>query len=141
MKITNLSVGGASSEIGKTVLEYRLFSDAVKALMPHVVIWAHAANDAQEANKDMVFYEHMPGFIRAAHNLRLCDDDLPLVVLLEEFYGSMNYDSMNEIAGMLYKLSAWYGLMGISHANVIRHKLFANFNKPDFIVNVTGGRW
>ena len=142
VKVTNLSTGGASSEIGKVVLEYQLFSEEVKKESPHVVIWAHAPNDAQEANKDAVFYQHMPGFVHSARNLRMCDDELPLIVMLEDFYGGLiAYDSVNKINGFIYKVSSWFGLMSVSHANVIKHSVYANFDNSSFMERAIGGGW
>ena len=45
VKVSNLASGGASSEVGKVVMEYRLFSEEVKKSLPHVVIWAQSPND------------------------------------------------------------------------------------------------
>ena len=40
VKISNLAVGGANSEVGKTLLEYQLFDDSIREQLPHIVIWA-----------------------------------------------------------------------------------------------------
>lgn len=86
IKVSNLATGGASTEVGKVVMEYRLFTEEMKKSLPHVVIWAHAPNDSQEADKETVEYVHIPAFVHAARNLHLCDNELPLVVMLDDFY-------------------------------------------------------
>ncbi len=126
VKVSNLAVGGANSEIGKVLLEYQLFPDSFQ--LPDIVIWSHAANDAQEKDKARAYFESIPGFVNAAHNLRICDDHLPLVVMNEEFFGQHN-----DVSGAIYKASNWFGLMGISQRNVISHKIFANFDNDDYV--------
>ena len=133
VKVSNLAVGGANSEIGKTLLEYHLFPDGFK--QPDIVIWSHAANDAQEKDKKRVYLESIPGYVHAAHNLRMCDDNLPLVVMNEEFFVQDN-----EISGIIYKVSNWFSLMGISHRNVISHKTFANFHNDEYVNSIIGSK-
>lgn len=132
-KVSNIAVGGSNSEIGKTLLEYHLFPDAFE--LPDIVIWSHAANDAQEKDKERAFFESIPGYVNAAHNLRVCDSNLPLVVMNEEFFSQHN-----DISGMVYKASNWFGLMGISHRNVISHKTFANFHNDEYIKSIIGSK-
>jgi hypothetical protein len=129
VKVSNLAVGGSNSEVGKAVLEYHLFPDAFD--QPDIVIWSHAANDSQEKDKERAFFESIPGFVNAAHNLRICDDHLPLVVMNEEFFGQNN-----DISGAIYKASNWFGLMGISQRNVISHKTFAKFDNDDYVNSI-----
>ncbi|KAL7526921.1 hypothetical protein ACHAWF_001971 [Thalassiosira exigua] len=141
VKVSNLAGGGSSTEVGKVVLEYQLFTDEMKRNLPHAVIWAHAPNDAQEADKRAVEYTHLPGFVRAAFNLRRCDHDLPLVVMLDDFYGLGEYTSVDAISTMLFKVSSWYNLMGVSHSNVVRHKLYALFGNTTAITAILGSDW
>ncbi len=131
VKVSNLAVGGSNSEIGKTLLEYQLFPDSFEP--PDIVIWSHAANDAHEKDKARAYYESIPGFVMAAHNLRVCDDHLPLVVMNEEFFAVHN-----DVSGAIYKASNWFGLMGISQRNVISQKIFANFNNNDYVNRIIG---
>jgi len=138
VKVSNIAGGGASSEIGKIVLDYQLFPEGVKKESPHVVIWAHAPNDAGQPDRDRTFYEHLPGFVHAARNLDKCNDDLPMVVILEDFYGSGTYESVNQISGYLSELSSWYGLTSVNHANVIKHELWANLDIPYTVSHILG---
>mmetsp|Transcript_8044 Transcript_8044/g.16405 ORF Transcript_8044/g.16405 Transcript_8044/m.16405 type:complete len:584 (+) Transcript_8044:52-1803(+) len=139
VKVTNLATGGASTDVSNVVLEYHLIPEEVKNELPHIVIWAHAPNDAQAPDKGVILRKHIPEFIIAASNLRMCDDLLPLVVILEDFYGYENYETVNQLSGYLYELATWYGLMGINHANVIKHELWANLDKAHIISNILGG--
>lgn len=138
-RVTNLAVGGASTEVGKVVLEYHLFPEEAKENPPHVVVWAHAANDSQEADKRAVERDHLPGFVRAARDLRRCDEELPLVVLLDDFYGAENYADVNGVSKMLYAAASWYGLMAVSHSNVLRREVYANYGNLSRIAEVLGG--
>lgn len=129
--------------------------------------WAHAPNDSQEADKAAVEYQSIPAFVHAARSLRMCDEELPLVVMvslsllqcgkcydisvclqirisshqLEDFYGAKKYTDINEISTMVYKASSWYGLMGVSHLNMIKHDLFARFNNDTFVTGMTGSKY
>lgn len=141
VKVSNLATGGASTEVGKVVMEYRLFTEEMKKSLPHVVIWAHAPNDSQEADKAAVENIHMPEFVHAVRNLRLCDNELPLAVMLDDFYGADKYSSINDISTTMYKVSSWYDLMGISHSNVVKHKLYAHFGNSSVIKDMLGGDW
>eukprot|EP00985_Skeletonema_marinoi_P033458 scaffold41368_cov190-Skeletonema_marinoi.AAC.1 len=76
VKVSNLAVGGSNSEIGKALLEYHLFPDSFQ--QPDIVIWGHAVNDSYEKDKARAYFESIPGFVNAAHKLRICDDHLPL---------------------------------------------------------------
>jgi len=42
---------GASTEVGKVVMEYRLFTEEMKKSLPHVVIWALAPDDFKKLIK------------------------------------------------------------------------------------------
>ncbi|KAL7516099.1 hypothetical protein ACHAWX_001155 [Stephanocyclus meneghinianus] len=139
VSVTNLAAGGSSTEIGKVALEYHLFPSDIKDKMPHVVVWSHAANDAQEHDLESVYYQQFPQYIAAARNLRPCDDDLPLVVLFEDsFDTSFKYGPVNDMTGMIAKVASWFGLMTVSHANVVKHELWRNFNNESVVESIMG---
>jgi len=141
VKVTNIAAGGASSEIAKVVLEYQLMTEEVKKVQPHVVIWSHAPNDAQESDMNAIFYTHLPGFVNAARNLNLCDEQLPMVIMLEDFYGYEDYSRVNMLSGYLSKLSSWYGLMNVNQANVINHELWSNYDNSTRISYILGSEF
>jgi hypothetical protein len=138
VKVTNLGVGGSSSEIGRVALEYRLFPEEVKDEMPHIVIWSHAANDAQEPDFNSLYYNSLPGYISAARNLRPCDEGLPMVVMFEDSYGFSNYNTVNEMKGMIHKVVSWYGLASTSHSDVVQHKVWSNYGNSGAIESIMG---
>lgn len=41
----------------------------------------------------------------------------------------------------LYKVSSWYDLMGVSHSNVVKHKLYAHHDNTTVMKAMTGGGW
>ena len=138
VQVTNLAAGGSSSEIGTVVLEYHLFPKDVQNELPHIIVWSHAANDAQEDDLDAVYYKRLPDFISAARNLRPCDQDLPLVVMFDDSYWFRDYNTVNEMTGIIAKVSAWFGLMSASHANVVNHKVWSNHQNSSAIKSIMG---
>ena len=138
VRVTNLAAGGSSSEIGRVALEYHLFPKDVLNEMPHIIIWSHAANDAQEKDLNAVYYKHLPNFISAARNVRPCDKELPLVLMFEDSYYFSDYNIVNEMSGMIAKVSAWFGLMSASHANVVNHMIWTNQKNSSAIQSIMG---
>jgi hypothetical protein len=123
VKVTNLAVGGSSSEVGSMILEYGLFPK--NFTLPHVVLSAFSANDGTSPlGKDLVF-QYMQDYVRAASNLR-CEDGLPMVVSVDDFHGVRNPMEPMEHSAALHTISSWYQLMAISYPNVIRDAVYAN---------------
>ena len=81
---------------------------------------------------------HLPEFVEAARNLHLCDNELPLVVMLDDFLGVGKYTEGSVISNALYKVSSWYGLMGVSHSNVIKHKMYAHYGNSSVLNDMVG---
>mmetsp|Transcript_15778 Transcript_15778/g.45456 ORF Transcript_15778/g.45456 Transcript_15778/m.45456 type:complete len:323 (-) Transcript_15778:1698-2666(-) len=88
VKIENIATGGQSSETGTMVLEYELFLNPEKA--PDVVISAFSANEAQEPQTDVIFYDFMQNFVKAAQRLQPCNNHAPLVMMVDDFYAVRN---------------------------------------------------
>jgi hypothetical protein len=123
VKVTNLAVGGSSSEVGSMILEYGLFPK--NFTLPHIVLSAFSANDGKSSlGKDLIF-QYVQDFVRAASNLR-CDGGLPMVVLVDDFHGVNTPMEPMEHSATLHTISSWYQLMAISYPNVIRHAVYAN---------------
>jgi hypothetical protein len=120
----NLAVGGSSSDIGAMLLEYQLLPKGMG--MPHIVLLAYSANDSQQDDTNVLFYQHMQDLVQAAHNLRRCDTDLPLVVMVDDFYG-IQPNRIMEHTGRVYSISSWYKTMSVNYANVVRHAVYANY--------------
>jgi hypothetical protein len=137
VQVSNLAVGGSSSEIGAMQLEYQLFPKGME--IPHIVLLAYSANDSSEKDTDTLFYKHMQDVVQAAHNLRHCDDDLPLVVMVDDFYGSRPHLMMEHTA-RVYSISSWYQIMSVNYANVVRHAVYGNYvnsSVPDPLMGST----
>jgi len=128
----------AASEFGNIALEYQMYLHELKKKPPHVVMWTHAPNDSQESDMTAVFYQHLPGYVDAACNIDMCNEDLPMVVILKDIYGFGSYGRVNELSGYLSQLSSWYGLTSVNHANVIKHELWANYDNGAIVTHVLG---
>jgi hypothetical protein len=113
------------------MLEYELLPKGMG--IPHIVLLAYSANDAAATSKDTLFYKHMQDLVQAAHSLRRCDNDLPLVVMVDDFYGRPQAKSRPQVnsqmkqTGFVYSIASWYKMMSVNYANVVRHAVFANY--------------
>jgi hypothetical protein len=63
--------------------------------------------------------------VRGAHNLRPCDDDLPLIALVDDLYEDIHLKALEQ-TGILYKIMSWYNVIGIAYSNVARHAMLAH---------------
>lgn len=130
VKITNMGVGGSSSEIGALVMEYQLFPNNE---IPHIIISSFAANDFRQPNLERVFYVEVQDFIQQAKNVRPCDKDLPLVVIADHMYGHIKVTDQHILSGYYAALAAWHDVMAFNHANVVRHELIGNYENATAI--------
>jgi hypothetical protein len=85
-EVTNYGSGGTNSEVGAMALEYHLIP-SIEANPPHIVLSSYSVNDSNDPDLHKTFHVDQQAFIRAAHKLRPCDDDLPLIVLADDYYG------------------------------------------------------
>jgi hypothetical protein len=63
------------------------------------------------------------------HNIRPCDDDLPLLVMADDLFGDMQLNAIEQ-TGNLYKTASWCNLMTIAYSNVGRHAHVAYHQNP-----------
>ena len=139
VEIINFSIGGSSSEAGVLVLKYQLFPNASTS-PPDIVIWSHAANDAHEANLEDVLYRHMQDFVQASHELRPCDEDLPMVIMVDDFYDTENLNVVALQTSRIYAIASWYDLMAVNYANVGRKSVLGTYNNT--VQNpLMGNKW
>lgn len=125
VRVTNIATGGTSSDIANIALKYQLLPEGLP--MPHIVLLAHSANDVQHKNDDdEVLFQHMQDIVQSAHKLRYCDADLPLVVLVDDFYGGLGgvYKPVEQ-SSRVHAIAKWYQLMSISIGNVVGHELYS----------------
>mmetsp|Transcript_640 Transcript_640/g.856 ORF Transcript_640/g.856 Transcript_640/m.856 type:complete len:638 (-) Transcript_640:172-2085(-) len=129
VRVDNMSSGGQTSEWGALVLEYRLFPEPEK--VPDVVISAFAANEAQEDNNnERVLYELMQSFVNATHGLYPCDDNAPLLIMADDFYGDIIFRATQQ-TGYMYMISTWYNLMAVNFASVLKYKVLGEYVDAD----------
>ena len=116
-EVSNEAMGGMSSDWGAFSLKYRLFSD--KERTPDVVISAFSANDAKTGGA-------LQDLIEAAKDLQPCNDDGPLIIMVDDFYGNMPFQAARHTA-LTYMSSMWGNLMAVSGSSVLRYKVLAEY--------------
>jgi len=87
--VINIAVGGSTSDIGAMMLEYQLFPSDYPGV-PDVVVGAFAANNVQHPVSPKEKLHNLEIFINAAKHLD-CQDGMPLVVDVDDFYGLESY--------------------------------------------------
>lgn len=125
--VYNMAVGATSVDVATMILEYELLPDDV--LSPDVVLLAHSPNDANMLSPDVLFYEHLNNAVQAAKRLRACDDDLPLVGLIDDTVGMSEISKMMETTARYYSIASWYQLMMLDYGNVVRHTLLRRYDE------------
>jgi hypothetical protein len=126
-EVRNLAVQATNSAIGALVLEHNLVP-GLEREPPHIVISSYSANDVHDDEAE-TFLVNQPAWVRAAHNVRPCDDDLPLVVLADDrfHHGPMLTNALTN-TGSIFKTASWYNLMAVMYTNVVRHSADASSN-------------
>jgi hypothetical protein len=142
VKVENIATGGQTNEMGTHVLEYRLFPNPNQ--MPDVVISAFSANEVQEPDLQTVLYNNMQGFVKAAQGLHPCDDQAPLVMVVDDFFGGFVFRATQQ-TGNVFMLSSWNNLMAVDYASTIKFKVLAevekDFNGTSPIVPLLNGNY
>lgn len=129
--VDNLASGGASSVWGSMLLQRRLFNDPDK--VPDIIISAYSANDAKQndgTKASDIVYGHMQDLIQAAQDLQPCENDLPLVIMADDFYGDLPYQA-SRFSSYVYQLSQWSNLMAVSGSSVLRYKLLQELHDAE----------
>jgi len=74
----------------------------------------------------LVLYQHMQDFVKAAQSLHPCNNQAPLIILADDWYGIRNSNSIStEQTGNIYKISTWYNVMAVNIGSVIKYKMLA----------------
>eukprot|EP00536_Pseudo-nitzschia_multiseries_P017873 jgi/Psemu1/52976/gm1.52976_g len=120
LKIENYAVGGQTSESGTLMLEYHQFPKPEEP--PDIIIAAYSANESREPDTNLVFYEFMQNFLKAAQTLHPCNDNAPLVMMVDDFYNVEPSLSLEQ-TGKLYMLSHWNNLMSVDYSGILRYKI------------------
>jgi hypothetical protein len=137
VEVFNLATPGSSSEVAAIVMEYHLFDN--KSYIPYIVLSAHSANDHKEGVNRI--QQMLQDYVQAAHKLRPCDDDLPLVVMIDDFYAARTHGRAVEHGGVLYTVASWYNLMLINYASVVRNRVVGNSHNETAVKYLTGGTY
>lgn len=119
--VDNISAGGQTSEFGSYVLEYRLYPKPDQ--LPDVVIASFSANESQESDLQKVLYQFNQDFVKAAQSLHPCDDQAPLIMFVDDFYGDRPYTATVQ-SGNMFMLSTWHNIMAVNYASTVKYKLF-----------------
>jgi GDSL-like Lipase/Acylhydrolase family len=125
-KVNNYAMGATNSEVGAAMLENQLIP-GLQENPPDIVIVSYSTNDARDPDRNATYHVHLQNLVRAAHNTRPCDDDLPLVIMADDMHGMLDEDPALEITGSLYKLASWYNVMLVAYGNVARHASIASY--------------
>eukprot|EP00537_Pseudo-nitzschia_pungens_P012389 CAMPEP_0172394896 /NCGR_PEP_ID=MMETSP1061-20121228/17092_1 /TAXON_ID=37318 /ORGANISM="Pseudo-nitzschia pungens, Strain cf. pungens" /LENGTH=642 /DNA_ID=CAMNT_0013126353 /DNA_START=79 /DNA_END=2004 /DNA_ORIENTATION=- len=120
-KVENIAAGGLTSETGSIVFEYELFKDPEN--VPDVIISAFSANESFEPITEIVFYEFMQKFVKAAQNLQPCNDHAPLVIMVDDFFDAHKPSLSLEQTGRVYMHSQWSNLMAVDYAIMLKYKI------------------
>ena len=127
VKVDNLSTGGQTSESGTMILDYRLFPDP--DYLPDVVIPAYSANEAREGDLDRVLYYLMQNFVEAAQHLHPCNDQKPLIMNVDDFYG-LPFGALRQTA-KIFMISKWNNIMAVDYASTVKYKLQAEVHEDN----------
>jgi hypothetical protein len=129
-EVTNMAMQATNSQVGAMALEYNLLP-ALEESPPHIIVSSYSANDALDEEAP-TFWRHQQSFVRAAQRVRPCDDDLPLVVLNDDWFseGSMQAAALVN-TGSLYKTASWHNLMAIMYSNTVRSASVYHSNFTD----------
>ncbi|KAL7487275.1 hypothetical protein ACHAW6_012870 [Cyclotella cf. meneghiniana] len=125
--VYNMAVGATSVDVAAMILEYELLPGDL--LSPDVILLAHSPNDANMLKPDQLFYTHLNNAVQAAKRLRACDDDLPLVGIIDDNVGMENISQALETTARYYATASWYQLMMINYGNVVRHTLLRRYEQ------------
>jgi hypothetical protein len=131
-EVKNVAIQATNSQVGAMVLEHWLLPFLEKE-PPHVIISSYSANDAYDEDED-TFRIHHQDWVRAAHNLRPCDDHLPLVVLADDAFehGDLLFQALEQ-TGSIYKTASWHNVMAVMYNSVIRQQAdyASNFSEAE----------
>ncbi|KAL7510385.1 hypothetical protein ACHAXN_007315 [Cyclotella atomus] len=125
--VYNMAVGATTVDVATMILEYGLLPDDL--LSPDVVLLAHSTNDANALNSEQLFYTHLNNAVRAAKRLKVCDEDLPLVGIIDDNVGMDNISQAMETTARYYASSSWHDLLYINYANIARHTLLRRYEQ------------
>ena len=141
VRVTNMAVGGTTSDVGAVALEYGLFPPDYPG--PDIIIHSYGNNDGRQPGQDIDRLNLMQDFIHAARTMNCDPDKQPSIILYDDFLGFYSFDIHYAMGYSQYvsKASAWYELMAVSYANAFRHTVYSGegFGNETAVEHELGG--
>jgi hypothetical protein len=143
VQITNIAKGGYSSSVTAMIINYRLYLEEFPECgHPHMILWAHAANDRGTFATKEESYQVKEEFIAAAQRLRPCDDNLPLIAMVDDFVGGGGAPHVTiEESQVIRRVAEWHQLPLVSYPNAIRHSLYGSLPDPKVAYGLFSSDW
>ena len=125
VRVTNMALGGTTSDVGAVSLEYRRFPPNYPG--PDIIIHSYGINDGRVKGEDIDRLNIMQEFIHAARAMHCDTDKLPSIILYDDFMSVYFHDIHYAMrySQSVSKVSAWYELMAVSYANAFRHTVYS----------------
>ena len=125
VRVTNVAVSGTYSTSGALALEYRLV--AGRNPVPDIVLHSYGNTDTAVIGGDAVAIRYMQEFVLAAKKLRCHEDDLPHVILFDDYLGFVEVDLHSTLKNIrtVSQVADWYDVMAVSYASAFRHTIMA----------------
>jgi hypothetical protein len=142
VEVRNVAAGGATTSTSTMVVEYSLLPGPT----PDVIFWDHGVNDAlQQRDAPEIFEELLQPFYRATRTLQTCEQDAPLVVMVDTFLGEHDkikkVSKSMEVAAAVYRMVSWYpDTLGISYANTVRPYVLSHLSSRMDPLSLLGSR-
>jgi hypothetical protein len=142
VQVTNWASSAYHSEVSAFMMKYRLLKvNNSTDNPPDIVIWAHAPNDFVSINATDSF-TLKEDFVKAAHIMRPCDPDLPMVIMFDDFYGEQpNAQAIMDDSMSIRKAAEWHQIMSVSYANVVRHAVYGSLHNTDVVETLFSSDW
>ena len=132
--ISNLGIGGATSDIGSMMLDYQLFP---KDLPPiDMIVYGYAANDSRGSREQADV--NIPTFIRKALNYNCSNETV--VAVVEDIFGIRRGSKRTlETSDQLAAYARWYQVPLWSYADVAREGYYPHINAEQ--APLAGSEW
>jgi len=138
IQVSNMAVGGTSSEIGLSTVKYRLYPKEMMPAGPDIIMFGYSTNEeftrpyhtrldgAALEKYETAQFDRAQRLVVAAHNTNPCHS--PLVIFVDDYLGNQHNYIRGELAHnhAITKLAQWYDdIMVVSYADVVRHSVYA----------------
>jgi hypothetical protein len=138
VEVTNMAVGGMSSNLATILLDYSLWPDGYPRQGPDMIIAAFGYNDkslffSPRKDKEQAYndlYKSSEQFLRSAYASRC--DDLPAVVMVDDSFTTENWDVQSNLlhSRAVSELATWYKVMTVSYTRAFLHYTYSDPTLP-----------